>query len=363
MVERPLDAMPEITPVEPDPDNAGGGNDMKKSCHFLIVSFLLVTMLIGGVSAGRRERPTDELVIWTSDSFLSNWGPGPAVAEKFEELTGIKITWEGHAGAGTALSRLLHEGSSADADIIIGIDQNLSARLLESGLLEPYRPAGAERIFPELIFDPGFRLIPMDYSFFAFVYDSETITNPPGSLEDLTRPEFNNGIILIDPRTSSVGLGFFGWVRQAYGEGWRDYWRRLSPSVLTVAGGWSSAYGLFTRGEAPLVLSYTTSPGYHLEYENTERFRAAIFSEGHPMQIEMAGLLRAGRNRQNAQRFLDFMLSPDFQNIIPLTNWTYPVIDIPLPDSFSINPKSDVSFISAPATEAELNEWAALMAR
>ena len=78
------------------------------------------------------------------------------------------------------------------------------------------------------------------------------------------------------------------------------------------------------------------------------------------MQIETAGLLRAGRNRQNAMRFLDFMLSPDFQNIIPLTNWTYPVIDIPLPDSFRINPKSDVSFVAGQVTEEELNEWAAL---
>ena len=360
MVERSLNVMPEITPVEPDPDNAGGGNDMKKKLQFKVVSLLIVAILIFGISAGRRERPTDEIIIWTSDSFISNWGPGPAVAEKFEELTGIKITWEGHEGVGTALSRLLHEGASANADIIIGIDQNLAPRILESGLLEPYRPAGAERILPELTLDPSFRLIPMDYSFFAFVYDSEAITNPPGSLEDLTRPEFNNRIILIDPRTSSVGLGFFGWVKEVYGEGWRDYWRRLSPSILTVAGGWSSAYGLFTRGEAPLVLSYTTSPGYHLEYENTERFRAAIFTGGHPMQIETAGILRAGRNRQNAQKFLDFMVSPDFQNIIPLTNWTYPVIDIPLPDSFRINPKSDESFVAAPVTEAELNEWAAL---
>jgi ABC-type thiamine transport system substrate-binding protein len=55
------------------------------------------------------------------------------------------------------------------------------------------------------------------------------------------------------------------------------------------------------------------------------------------------------------------MLSQDFQNIIPLTNWMYTVIDIPLPDSFRINPKSDKPLMPGPVYEADLNEWAALM--
>jgi thiamine transport system substrate-binding protein len=237
----------------------------------------------------------------------------------------------------------------------------LAPRLLDSGLLEAYRPENAENIFPELILDGDFRLIPMDYSYFSIVSDSEKIPIPPNSLEELTESKYAGRLILIDPRTSSPGLGFFGWVKDVYGSEWRDYWRRLRPSILTICEGWSSAYGLFTRGEAPLVLSYTTSPGYHLEYEGTERFKAAIFTDGHPLQIEAAGLLKFAKNKDNAKLFLDFMLSPDFQNIIPLTNWMYPVVDIPLPDSFRVNPKSDKPLRPQPVSERELNEWAALM--
>jgi thiamine transport system substrate-binding protein len=112
-----------------------------------------------------------------------------------------------------------------------------------------------------------------------------------------------------------------------------------------------------------LVLSYTTSPGYHLEYEETERYKAALFTDGHILQIEAAGLLGAAKNKDNAKLFLDFMISPDFQSIIPLTNWMYPVIDIPLPDSFRINPKSGKPLRPGPVTESDLNEWAALMLR
>jgi thiamine transport system substrate-binding protein len=110
-----------------------------------------------------------------------------------------------------------------------------------------------------------------------------------------------------------------------------------------------------------MVLSYTTSPAYHLEYEDTERYKAAIFTDGHALQIEATGLFAAAKNKDNAKLFLDFMLSPDFQSIIPLTNWMYPVIDLPLPSSFRINPKSDKPLLPSPVSEAELNEWAALM--
>jgi thiamine transport system substrate-binding protein len=305
--------------------------------------------------------PGGELVIWTYDSFISEWGPGPEIARRFLAETGISLQWVSHGDAGSLLSRLLLEGAGAGADIILGLDQNLAEKALASGLFEAYRPAGAAAVFPELVLDPDWRLIPLDYSYFAFVYDSERVSSPPASLEDLTAPEYRNKIILMDPRTSSPGLGFFGWVQAVYADSWQDYWRRLAPSILTIAESWDSGYGLFTAGEAPLALSYTTSPGYHLEYEGTDRYRAAVFAGGHPIQIEAAGLLGAGKHQDNAKRFLDFMLSPAFQETIPLGNWMYPVIDIPLPDSFRINPKSGTPLRPPAAQAADLSAWAALM--
>ena len=307
------------------------------------------------------EQAPPELVIWTYDSFSSEWGPGPEAEKQFLEETGITIRWVSHGDAGEVLARLLQEGPAAAADIILGLDQNMAGRALDSALLEAYKPSWAEKIPRELRIDPTLTLIPFDYSYFALCYDSETLPNPPASLEELTESRYAGKLILMDPRTSSPGLGFFAWVREIYGEGWRDYWRRLSPSILTIAGGWSTGYGLFTSGEAPLVLSYTTSPSYHLEYEDTERYKAAIFSQGHPIQVELAGLLRTAKNKENAKIFLDYMLSPGFQTLVPLTNWMYPVIDIPLPASFRIAPKSGKALRPAPPREAELNEWASLM--
>ena len=332
----------------------------------IIITLLFVVFAFASCGKAKvAEKPNSDntVVIWTYDSFVSEWGPGPEVSRVFEEKTGIKIEWVSRGDAGTVLSRLLLEGKNSEADLILGIDQNMVERALSSGLLEGYQPAGAEKIFAELGIDSLYRLIPMDYSFFAIVYDSEKLDRIPQSLEDLTNPEYRKNLILIDPRTSSVGLGFFSWVNDVYGDKWSNYWQRLEPSILTIAEGWSSAYGLFTRGEAAMVLSYTTSPGYHLEYENTERYKAAIFQDGHPLQIEAAGLLKTAKNKQNAKLFLDFMVSADFQDIIPLTNWMYPVIDIPLPASFNINPKSAKHLRPFEVSEEKLNEWSSLMSR
>lgn len=309
----------------------------------------------------KEEKSAKEVTVWTYDSFNSEWGPGPEISKRFLEKTGVTVKWATLGDAGAVLSRLLLEGKKADADIILGIDQNYAERALNSGLLEAYKPAGAEKIPPELLADSKFRLIPYDYGHFAVIYDSEKIKNPPQSLEDLTAPAYEKKLILMDPRTSSPGFGFLIWTKAVYGDGWKDYWKRLSPSILTIAEGWDTGYGLFTAGEAPLVLSYVTSPGYHIEYEGSDRYKAALFKEGHPMQIEVAGLLAQAKNKENAKKFLDFMLTPDFQDIIPLTNWMYPVIDIPLPASFQIPPKSVKQIAPAPISQAEINEWAALM--
>lgn len=337
--------------------------------RFAIALILALAGTLQLAAAGNREKTASpssgeepkELVVWTYDSFTSEWGPGPKIAEAFKAATGITLRFVTQGDGGALLSKLIAEGKNADADVLLGIDQNLLQRALDAKILVPYKPAGAEGIPAELVLDDQFRLTPYDYGYFAIVYDSEKVKNPPKSLEDLAKPEFQRKLILMDPRTSTPGLGFLAWTRAVYGDAWQDYWKRLSPSILTVSDGWDTGYGLFTSGEAPMVLSYTTSPAYHLEYDKTERYRAALFAEGHAAQIEGAGLLATARRPGNARRFLDFMLTPAFQTVIPLTNWMYPIVETPLPDSYRIAPKPAVTLKTEAPSDATLAEWARIV--
>ena len=119
--------------------------------------------------------------------------------------------------------------------------------------------------------------------------------------------------------------------------------------------GWSEAYGLFTKGEVPMVLSYTTSPAYHMVADGTEQYQAAAFSEGHYIQIEVAGLLKTSDDKDLAKQFLAFMMSPTFQNIIPTTNWMMPAGQISerLPEAFSRLVKPGKTFLMDPSEVAK----------
>ncbi len=130
--------------------------------------------------------------------------------------------------------------------------------------------------------------------------------------------------MLQDPRTSAPGLGFLFWMRQVYGGEADAAWAKLKPRIVTFTRGWSEAYGMFLRGEADMVLSYTTSPAYHISAEKKTNFRAAAFAEGHYLHVELAGMLRTSKQPDLARRFLAFVLSDAFQSAMPEGNWMYP---------------------------------------
>lgn len=309
------------------------------------------------------------LVIYAYDSFVSEWGPAGKVIPKFEERQGIKVSVISVGDAGQVLSRVILEKENPRADIIVGIDNNLLSRALEEDILEVYKSKNIGLIPEELLFDSSFHVTPFDYGYFAFVYDSQVLNRIPESLEDLTAVEYRDKIILEDPRTSSPGLGFLLWTVAVFGDDYLDYWQQLKPNLLTITDGWDSAYGMFTGGEAPIVLSYTTSPAYHVEYEESRRYRALIFKRGNYLQIEGMAILKGAPNRETAREFIDFILTEEFQKEIPLTNWMYPVNPrVKLPESFKFAPKPLTS-LSLSAEEIDKNrdlwlkDWARLISR
>jgi len=268
------------------------------------------------------QAATPTLVVYTYDSFTSEWGPGPQVKAAFEVQCACHLELVGLEDGVSMLNRLKLEGSNSRADLLLGIDTSLTADARASGLFEAHRIALPELSLPQPWQDDMF--LPYDYGYFAFVYNKERLDNPPTSLRQLVADETGPTILVQDPRTSTPGLGLLLWMKKVFGDESDEAWARLSKRIVTVSKGWSEAYGLFLKGEADMVLSYTTSPAYHLIAEQDSRFAAARFSEGHYQQIEVAGLVRASQQKQLARDFLEFMLSDGFQSIIPTTNWMYP---------------------------------------
>ena len=262
---------------------------------------------------------TPELVVYTYDSFVSDWGPGPKIEGAFEATCACDLKLMGVADGAALLARLKLEGARSDADVVLGLDTSLIAAAKETGLFAE-TPVQAEYALPVEWTDPVFA--PYDWGYFAFVHNKDL--TPPSDFKVLGESDLK--IVIQDPRSSTPGLGLLMWVKAAYGDGAPAIWDAMADNVVTVTKGWSEAYGLFLEGEADMVLSYTTSPAYHLIAEEDDSKAAAAFDEGHYMQIEVVGKLAGSDQPELAEKFLNFMVSDAAQSVLPTTNWMYPAV-------------------------------------
>ena len=317
---------------------------------------IVAGLMLAAGAAGAQDKPV--LNVYTYDSFVSEWGPGPAVEAAFEEICGCDLVFTAAGDGAALLARVQLEGAHSKADVVLGIDTNLTARAQATGLFAPHGVDVALDL-PVSWTDETF--LPYDWGYFAFVY-GDGVTDVPQTMEELAASGLK--IVIEDPRSSTPGLGLLYWVKAAYGDRAREIWKGLADNIVTVTKGWDEAYGLFLNGEADMVLSYTTSPSYHIIAEGDTSKKAALFDEGNYMQIEVAGKLAATDQPELAGQFLNFMVSDAFQSVIPMTNWMFPAVTPAggLPEGFAEPLAADKSLILS-AAEAEamrdeaLNEW------
>ncbi|EPT9294203.1 thiamine ABC transporter substrate binding subunit [Vibrio parahaemolyticus] len=300
------------------------------------------------------------LTIYTYDSFAADWGPGPKIEQDFEAKCGCDVNFVALDDGVSILNRLRLEGGNSKADIVLGLDNNLMAEAKKTGLLTEHNVDTANTVLPNGWSDTTF--VPYDYGYFAFVYNKEKLANPPKSMKELVETRDDLKVIYQDPRTSTPGQGLMLWMKSIYGDDVTQAWQKLASKTVTVTKGWSEAYSMFLNGESDLVLSYTTSPAYHLIAENDSKFATANFAEGHYMQVEVAAKVKGSKNSELADKFMDFILSDEFQSAMPTGNWMYPVTDVELPKGFETLsvPSKSLSFSAdevAKMRKSWIREW------
>ncbi|HGY0993156.1 TPA: thiamine ABC transporter substrate binding subunit [Aeromonas salmonicida subsp. pectinolytica] len=287
----------------------------------------------------------DTLTVYTYSSFTAKWGPGPKIKQAFEKVCGCNLNLVALEDGVAILNRLRLEGKHSKADLVLGLDDALLSEAKQSGLFAPHTTKLDGIKVPGGWQDDTF--VPYDYGYFAFVYNKDKLKAPPKSLKELVERQ-DLKVIYQDPRTSTPGQGLMLWMKSVYGDQAPAAWTQLAKKTVTVTKGWSEAYGMFLDGEADMVLSYTSSPAYHLIAENKPQYQAAAFEEGHYRQVEVAAKLKSAKQGKLADQFLQFMISPTFQQEIPAGNWMYPVTDAPLPKGFEqmITVSKPLSFTS-----------------
>lgn len=294
----------------------------------LVIIIFLITIISSSLRAER-------LTVYTYDSFVSEWGPGPIVEKIFEDKYEIDLQFIAVDSAATLLNKIILEGENTKADLVLGLDMNLFNAAEKSELFVSHNLKNINKKLTLPLDWESDIFVPYNYGYFAFVYNNKTIKNPPLSMEDLIN-KTDARIVIQDPRTSTPGLGLLTWMKALYGDSAQNKWSQLNKKIISVTKGWTDAYyNFFMAGEADIVLSYSTSPAAHIMFEENYDISSSTFKEGNYISVEFAGILNSSKNKLMANKFLDFMISDDFQKVIPGTNIMYPVTDVEIPEAFN----------------------------
>ncbi|HEX9596620.1 MAG TPA: thiamine ABC transporter substrate-binding protein [Anaerolineales bacterium] len=320
-------------------------------------AFLLLTIVLA-LNACAPEGPA-ELTVMTHDSFAAS----EEVVQAFEEANDVQVTFLASGDTGAALNKAILSKDAPLADVFYGVDNTFLSRALEAEIFEPYQSPALANIPARFQLDPENRLLPVDYGDVCINYDKayfvENDLTVPAGLEDLLAPEYNGLLVVENPATSSPGLAFLLATVAHFGDpGYLDFWAALRDNGLVVVNDWETAYytnfsASSGRGPQPMVVSYGSSPPAEVIFAQTPLDDAPTASIVGPetcfRQIEFVGILQGTEQRALAEKFVDFILSEQFQEDMPTQMFVFPVNqDAALPDEF-------VRYAQIPDQPAELD--------
>jgi thiamine transport system substrate-binding protein len=310
--------------------------------------FLLFTLLLSSCAPTSASTPTlagsQTITLLTHDSFAIS----KDVIKAFETDNNAKVNIIQSGDAGAMLNQAILTKNAPLADVIFGVDNTFLSRALDADIFEAYQSPVLSDIPNEFKLDPSNRALPVDYGDVCINYDKSYFSKNnlpvPQTFEDLAKPEYKNLLVVEDPATSSPGLAFLLATRVHFGDGYLDYWKSLKANSVVVVDGWETAYytnfsASSGKGPQPMVVSYASSPAAEVFFASpapSESPTASIVASDMCFrQIEFVGILKNGKNRDLAQKFVDYMLSQKFQKDMPLNMFVYPVNkNAKLPDVF-----------------------------
>lgn len=261
----------------------------------------------------------------------------------FTADTGIEVEVFPAGDAGALVNQAILTKDDPVADVLFGVDDTFVSRALSEELFTAYESPLLGDVPDEFQLDSEHRVTPIDFGDVCLNYDKDGLgdVSPPSALADLSDPAYRGMTVVENPATSSPGLAFLLATIAEYGEsGWQDYWRSLVDNDVLVVSDWDAAYyGEFTRygGDRPIVVSYASSPPAEVIFAEEELVEAptGVVEAGCYRQIEFAGILTGTNHQDEAEELIDFMLSPAFQEQIPLSWFVFPTNEtVQLPSEF-----------------------------
>ncbi|MBN8747430.1 MAG: ABC transporter substrate-binding protein [Variovorax sp.] len=243
-----------------------------------------------------------------------------AAAAEFTRTTGIKVN-QAHKGTGEIAAQLRAEAQNPKTDLWWGGTGDPFLQAAEQGLLDAYRPAYINDLYNWAVrqYAMSGNMVGGFYtSAIGFGFNTDTLRkkklHEPKCWADLVKPEYKGEIEISHPATSGTAYTVIAGLVQQMGEDAAfDYLKKLHANVSNYTRSGQAQAPNVAKGEVGIGVSFI----FGFEKWRYDKFpvKTAAPCEGTGYEVGGIALVKGARNKANAIRYYDFLMSPAGQSL------------------------------------------------
>lgn len=227
---------------------------------------------------------------------------------------------------------LIEEKANPQADVFITTDMLTAANLAAENVLAPYAAKGSDAIADEYR-DPENRWTAFTARARVIMYNAELVpaAELPSTMADLADPKWKGQIAAAASSNGSMQAQIAAMRALAGEEATRTWLEGLIANDVTFLNGHTDVRKAVGAGEFKLGL--VNHYYYHLQKaEATDNKVGVVYADqgdgatGTIVNTTAGGVVAGGPNSAAAQAFIDFLLTPQAQQVFAAANYEYPLI-------------------------------------
>ena len=283
---------------------------MKKICA-VIGSLLLAGSMLFAAS----NKNAGSLVVYGSceEEYVS------AVCAKFEKLTGIKTSYQ-RLSTGEVLTKIAEENGKPSADVWFGGTTDPYNEATAKGLLLPYNAKNAKHIIAPQFKDANNNWFGIYRGILGFFWNTEEMKRlgiqPPKDWDDLTKAQYKGLISFANPNTAGTGKLIVNTMVQMKGhDKAMEFFKALDKNIVQYTKSGSGPSKLVPTGEIVIGIGFLHDVVYQIVDNGYDNLGMTAPSSGTSYEIGATAIFKGAKNVENAQKFIEFALSPDCVNL------------------------------------------------
>ncbi|RYM33067.1 Fe(3+) ABC transporter substrate-binding protein [Brumimicrobium glaciale] len=274
-----------------------------------------------------------------------HYEPDQDIFKMFEEQTGIKVKVI-NASADELIQKMKMEGKQSPADVLITVDAGRLSRAKDQGLLQSIQSEILEKTVPSHLQDVDNQWFGLTKRARIIAYSLDRVKPEElSTYEELVSNKWK-GKILVRSSSNIYNQSLMASIIANDGEEIAKKWAKgiVANMARSPKGSDRDQVKAVVAGEGDLAIVNSYYIGKMLNSPDAEEVATAkkigLFfpnqeGRGTHINVSGAGVAKYAPNKENAIRFIEFLVSQDAQQIFTDANYEYPILE-------SVAPTNDI---------------------